>query len=538
MAESKTDTEHSAVDHGAVEKINREYEKTLAIFPSGIRQKKEKLVTDTFRDLSQKIIAQGNFDFTEERQAILKLKLARYFQKKDSLSPSTLFDAIVETPKFLDKAKGSFFRLLELHQQKTLERIAEARKRRAEMGDKSAPNPWENLFTTKSGNYYMARLLNMPHLEAESDYMRHCVGRGIHGSHYLREIQNGDIEILSFRNMPKLNPRTKRLEGDTPVITIEYNLRTNTIQQMKKQDDEYLTSNDPYYKDVIDALRQLRTTQTDSGKLRNFVKIAPSELENIKVRDGYVLTENGEAHFRNFNPDSGEFVFKLGEMAIEPGTQKQDAAKIVRLVEGITINPDEIALDREQVSSKTRMYIGKLFPEFFKWLPDSIEHVYTSFPEGKIIREVVVAGGKTGQEYEKELKQKGINIGGWAKDILESRDFTTLSKQERVYLIRTTVGGLGFTDNPTTDQLFQRACELGLEYCPPEVGPEYLFKMGSNLELYEWRYIGMKPIADSGSDPYVFGLGRDVGGLWLYSRWAYPGSRWDLVSEIVFRFRK
>jgi hypothetical protein len=62
--------------------------------------------------------------------------------------------------------------------------------------------------------------------------------------------------------------------------------------------------------------------------------------------------------------------------------------------------------------------------------------------------------------------------------------------------------------------------------------------MGSNLELYEWRYIGMKPIADSGSDPYVFGLGRDVGGLWLYSRWAYPGSRWDLVSEIVFRFRK
>ncbi|KKQ91978.1 MAG: hypothetical protein UU16_C0013G0007 [Candidatus Woesebacteria bacterium GW2011_GWA2_40_7] len=532
--ETRPSTEHSMGDSRVIEKMNKGYEEALAPFSPEKRQKKEQLINNTFQSLSQRIATRGDFELTPERQAVLRLKLARHFQKTDEVDPSTLFDALVETPKFIDTDKGSLMRLMEVHQQKTLQRIAEARKRRAELGDKESFNPYENLFTTKSGNYYMARLLNMPHLEAESAYMKHCVGTS---DSYINQIKRGDIEILSFRNVPKINQRTQKLEGDTPIITIEYNLRTNTIEQMKKKGDEYLDPSDPYYKDVIDALKQLRTTRTDAGKLRNFVKIQPSELENIKVRDGYVLTESGETSFRNFNPDSGLFVFKLGKMPIEARTSRQDASKIVRLVEGLNFQPEEIAITREQVTSRTKIFIGKPFPGFFKWLPDSIQHVYTSFPEGKVVRESVVAGGKTGKEYEQVFTQRGINISGWAKDMMGKPEFVTLRRSEKIDLVRLTIGGLGFTDNPTTDQLYQKAQELGLELCPPEVGPELRLKY-QDQPLYEWTYIGMKQIADSDGYPYVFGLERSDDGLWLYGRWAEPTDQWALGHRCVFRIRK
>jgi len=532
--ETRPGTEHSIGDSRVIEKMNKGYEEALAPFSPRKRQEKEQLINNTFQSLSQRIATRGDFELTPERQAVLRLKLARHFQKTDEVDPSTLFDALVETPKFINTGKGSLMRLMEVHQQKTLERIAEARKRRAEVGDKEAFNPWENLFTTKSGNYYVARLLNMPHLEAESAYMKHCVGTS---DSYINQMKRGDIEILSFRNVPKLNQRTQRLEGDTPIITIEYNLRTKTIDQMKKRDDEYLSPSDPYYKDVIDALKQLRTTQTDSGKLRDFIKIAPSELENIKVRDGYVLTENGEVSFRAFNLDSRIFVFRLGKMPIEARTSRQDASKIVRLVGGLNFQPEEIAITREQVTSRTKIFIGKPFPGFFKWLPDSIQYVYTSLPEGKVVRESVAAGGKTGQEYKTILEQEGNHVSDWAGDMMRKPEFVTLRRPEKIDLVRLTIGDLGFTDNPTTDQLYQKAQELGLELCPPEVGPELRLKY-QDQPLYEFTYIGMKQIADSGGRPSVFSLARNDAGFRLGSYWANPGNHWALDMEFVFRLRK
>lgn len=534
--ETRPGTEHSSGDREVIDKMNKGYDEALAPFSPEKRQKKEQLINNTFQSLSQRISTRGDFELTPERQAVLRLKLARHFQRTDDVDPSTLFDALVETPKFIDTDKGSLLRLMEIHQQKTLERIAEARKRRAELGDKEAFNPRENLFTTKSGNYYMAKLLNMPHLEAESAYMRHCVGTS---DSYIDQIKRGDIEILSFRNVPKINQRTQKLEGDTPIITIEYNLRTRTIEQMKKQNDKYLSPDDLYYKDVIDALKQLRGTQTDSGKLRDFIKIAPSELKNIgiRVRDGYVLTENGEVSFRAFNPDSGIFAFKLGKMPIEARTSLQDASKIVRLVEGLNFQPEEIAITREQVNAKTKIFIGKFFPGIFKCLPDNIQYVYTSFPEGKFVKESIMAGGKTGKEYEQVLTQRGIKISRWAKDMLRSKDFVTLLRAENVNLVRLTVGGLGFTDYPTTDQLYQKAQELGLELCPPEVGPELRLKY-QDQPLCELTYIGMKQIADTDGDPGIFGVGRRGGGVWLFDRWAEPDDLWVLDDEFVFRLRK
>jgi len=509
--------------------MKRGYEETLAPLSPEKRQEKERLIDNTFQSLSQRIAARGDFELTPARQAVLRLKLARHFQRTDSVDPSTLFDALVETPKFIDTDRGSLMRLMEIHQIKTLQRIAEARKKRQETS-----NPYENLFTTKSGNYYMARLLNMPHLEQESAYMRHCVGTS---DSYINQIKRGEIEILSFRKVPKIHKGMQKLVGDYPIITIEYNLRTNTIEQMKKADDEYLEPSDPYYEDVIDALKQLKATRTDAGKLRDFVKIQPSELENVKVKNGYVLTEKGEISFRNFNPDSGLFVFKFGRMPIDVISSRSDVAKIVRLVEGIDVKPEEIAITKEQVTQRTKMFIGKPFPGFFKWLPDSIEHVYTSFPEGKVVRQSVVAGGKSGMEYEQALTERGINIHYQGKVLLQSKGFVTLARPERIDLVHLPVGTFGFISYPTTAELFIKAKELGLEMCPPEVGPA-LRLIYQDPSPYEWTSIAMDRIEDPYGYWRMFSLDRDDKGLVLQASWENPSDLRSLFENFVFRVRK
>ncbi|MFA7252804.1 MAG: hypothetical protein WC027_03020, partial [Candidatus Paceibacterota bacterium] len=53
-------------------------------------------------------LSSADFEFTEKKKLILKLKLARYLQRHDSVDENTLADAIIESPKWLDKDKGGF----------------------------------------------------------------------------------------------------------------------------------------------------------------------------------------------------------------------------------------------------------------------------------------------------------------------------------------------------------------------------------------------------------------------------------------------
>ncbi len=241
----------AAFEQKYLAKINQEYQKTLGTFSEQERAGKERLMNDTFNTLAERLkavereAAQGEdekpFVFGERQKAVLKLKIARHFQNNDAVDANVLYDAIIESPKFISTDKGSLHRLFEVHEEKTLIKIAEIRKRKAEQTGEGF-NPWENFFTTKSGKYYVARLLNMPHLEEESEYMDHCVGTS---TSYINQMKRGEIEILSFRNVPTIDRKNNRLNNDDgPIMTIEYNFRTGVIEQMKKHSDEYLTSDD------------------------------------------------------------------------------------------------------------------------------------------------------------------------------------------------------------------------------------------------------------------------------------------------------
>ncbi len=202
---------------------------------------------------------------------VLTLKLARHFEDNgDSakIDIPVFIGALIESPRFLDNPKGSIDKLFEMHEVKTLQKVAELRKKRAEMSGDELYNPYENLLETVDGKYYMARLLNMPHLEQESEYLDHCVGTS---TSYVNKIKQGEVEILSFRDTATHDP----------VFTIEYDLKSKRILQVKSQRDSIPTLDDAYSEDLLEALGTLKITINDQG--------LPREVKNYFIKDMNLL---------------------------------------------------------------------------------------------------------------------------------------------------------------------------------------------------------------------------------------------------------
>lgn len=189
-------------------------------------------------------------------------------------------------------------------------------------------------------------------------------------------------------------------------------------------------------------------------------------------------------------------------------------------------DPSQIAHNPSGIRPDTVAYIGPICetikdpktgedliaPEY-KGIFYKLEHVeciYTSLPEGRIEKIKAAIGGITKEQIKKELYAKKINFNDELDSLINSHDFTTLEHQEKVDLIRLTVKDLGFPNGATTDQIYKRALELGLELCPAETGPN-LKLQNSSPDL---MFIAMEPIAVHDDDPRVWGLHHpDVGGL-------------------------
>ncbi|MBI2524112.1 hypothetical protein HYW11_02775 [Candidatus Peregrinibacteria bacterium] len=249
--------------------------------------------------------------------------------------------------------------------------------------------------------------------------------------------------------------------------------------------------------------------------------------------------------------------FGYEEAGRDPRIKKlQDARKDHRQEDMCTLfgckTPDEIAHKPGDISEHTKAYIGPLQPGIFTLLAQhKIEHIYTSFPEGRIRRESLEIGTLTAKELETKLDEhdaqgnRRFHMSDYARSMLRHRYFTTLKNSESLTLIRLTVRDLGFPNGATTEQILGdpkkgttgRMQELGLELCPAEVGPHYRLSH-TEQPMNEWSYIGMKPITDSDGDPHVFVIARLGNGRWLRDGWAWPGGPWSPAFEFVFCLRK
>ncbi len=142
---------------------------------------------------------------------------------------------------------------------------------------------------------------------------------------------------------------------------------------------------------------------------------------------------------------------------------------------------------------------------------------------------------KTGDQYLAELKTAGMPLWGEAEYLLKIMPM--LKKQEQFEIIIIKIRDLGFTSNPTKDEVYKKAKELGLEICPPQIGPEYRLKYRDQI-MNNWVFIGMEPIIDQGGYSRVFSVGHDGGDLVLDASWAVPSNRWNLDDHIAFRLSK
>lgn len=210
--------------------------------------------------------------------------------------------------------------------------------------------------------------------------------------------------------------------------------------------------------------------------------------------------------------------------------------------------PAQIAYNREMLKENTKAYIGHLFPHVFSM---NIEHIYTSFPEGRIEKAEMTIGGKSKEDLTQELEKKAksddaaekIYISDNARSMFSNSEFTVAKKPEQINLIRLKVSDLGFPKGATTAAIYKEAEKLGLELCPPEVGPnlrlgyEEVFKKEQPKGKY--LSIGMKPIRGSSGNPHVFIVYRlNDGKRWLNYHWAKPDYEWHPRLEFVFRARK
>ena len=281
------------------------------------------------------------------------------------------------------------------------------------------------------------------------------------------------------------------------------------------------------------------------GKLKEFGKEADAYRKKSSDMKRLTAIETKVKADQRLTKDDLTFLYEINAPIQGFGYQKDPRVKELRSGR----NPEEdmltifectraqIAHVPSEINKGTKAYVGQLEPGIFQKLPEHLEHVYTSFPEKKIRREHVEIGGKTVQQLEKEITDSGMQIESYAKSMLESKDFKTSKTKEVAHLIRLTVADLGFKGNATTDQIYKRAEELGLDLCPAEVGPHYRLQY-ADQPMDEGVYVGMKQIAGSGGDPSVFNVARDAAGTWLSSHWARPTREWHPDHPFLFRLRK
>ena len=197
---------------------------------------------------------------------------------------------------------------------------------------------------------------------------------------------------------------------------------------------------------------------------------------------------------------------------------------------------NQIAHASEEINETTKAYVGEWNVNVFKTIKDypNIQHFYESFPDKKIFMQTLKTDENidSPQSAEGALEGKNIYLSDWVKDILSKTKFSSTS--QNYDLVRFSVGQLGLKNGATTEEIFRKAEEMGLEPCPAEVGPQLRLQ----YEGKEYFWIAMEPIIGRIGYPFLFSLDSYGSRLKLNTFSARPTDRWNPGCKFVFRRRK
>jgi len=167
-----------------------------------------------------------------------------------------------------------------------------------------------------------------------------------------------------------------------------------------------------------------------------------------------------------------------------------DIREHIKIIYGYWLG--QIAFSQQEVDDMTKVYIGSLFPGIFHDYPQ-LEHIYTSFPDGKIQRtkDEVKSGLISGTDLEKLLLDVGYEYSNNEHEMLQSGELNIPRNSQCVQIIGLRVRDLGFSDEVKVYNFFDQAFRVGLKLCPGDMAP--LLMLNKFREEYDCS-IAMKPI--------------------------------------------
>lgn len=147
-------------------------------------------------------------------------------------------------------------------------------------------------------------------------------------------------------------------------------------------------------------------------------------------------------------------------------------------------------------------------------------------------------GLSTASDFRNALKLIGVKIGDRTNDILDNPAFTVATCAAEVELVVASVAEIGFKKKTRCKDIYIRAQELGLDLCPPEVGPQLRLQYTDQLRR-EGLVIAMEPITDSRGYPNLFRVvRRGNGDYWLDYDEGDPDDVFEDYRQFVFLRRK
>lgn len=251
--------------------------------------------------------------------------------------------------------------------------------------------------------------------------------------------------------------------------------------------------------------------------------------------------EKGEQFTKNDLTFLYELNFPIEGFGYQKDPRIEELRKQRNLKEDLPIifecTSEQIAYNKEDLNENTKAYIGEWSPQILKFLPESVIHIYESFPDKKVFFRTLETDFsiQSPEEAEKALLDKGYEISDWAKGILSK---VTFNKEGKTYnLVSFSVSQLGFPNGATLQEIYEKAQELGLELCPAEVGPQLRLQYPDQSNG-EYLSVAMNSIFDSEGNSNLFNVKRDVGELWLDNDDGRLDSRWYGHDRFVFLRRK
>ena len=151
---------------------------------------------------------------------------------------------------------------------------------------------------------------------------------------------------------------------------------------------------------------------------------------------------------------------------------------------------DEVAYNAQEITEKTKIYIGEIGQDLFKKLPESIERIYTDFSARvdrrlEIKRKNIEIGGKTKDELLRELEMANFKITDDARKLINEAPSKPNNDVESRTFIELPCGALGIYSgefySKTYSDLESKAFGTGLYRCSLEDALAYiLYKKPEN----------------------------------------------------------